>query len=96
MYFHEQVRTYRRASKLTLQDVSNLTGISRATVNSIELGDVAPSLLIAQQLARVVGIDLNKTIVMDPREHALRHDMFEETMYRLTEELNSGDKDYYK
>lgn len=47
------IRVERAISKLTQQDLSNLVGVSRQTINAIELGKYVPSTLLALKIAHI-------------------------------------------
>ena len=45
-------------SEMTQQELADLIGVTRQTVNAIELGKYSPSLEVAFRIARVFGVPL--------------------------------------
>ncbi|MBA2781084.1 helix-turn-helix transcriptional regulator [Billgrantia kenyensis] len=52
---HNHIRTLRKAQGLTQADLAEAMGVSRNTINSIEVGRYVPSLALAIRLARFFG-----------------------------------------
>jgi putative transcriptional regulator len=46
--------------EMTQQDLSELTGVSRQTINAIEQGKYLPSLELAFRIADVFEVDINE------------------------------------
>ncbi|WP_239665824.1 helix-turn-helix transcriptional regulator [Staphylococcus hominis] len=51
---------FRKKSGLTQQELSDLVGVTRRTVISLEKGNYIPSLLLALNIAKVLDVDINK------------------------------------
>ena len=46
--------------EMTQQELADRTGVTRQTVNAIELGKYSPSLEVAFRIARVFGVSLDE------------------------------------
>lgn len=56
-----KIRTLRFfANEMSQQTLAELTGVSRQTINAIELGKYTPSLDLAYQIAIVFGVSLDE------------------------------------
>jgi len=58
---------YREENGVTQHDIAAAVGVTRWTINRIELGDRQPSVSLARKLVRLTGIPISK----------LRPDIFE-------------------
>ncbi|MBE6180829.1 helix-turn-helix transcriptional regulator [Staphylococcus xylosus] len=54
------VSKFRKKAGLTQQELSDLVGVTRRTVVSLEKGNYTPSLLLALNIAKVLAVDINK------------------------------------
>ncbi|WP_194746628.1 helix-turn-helix transcriptional regulator [Staphylococcus chromogenes] len=54
------VSKFRKKAGLTQQELSDLVGVTRRTVISLEKGNYTPSLLLALNIAKVLDVDINK------------------------------------
>ncbi|WP_111413100.1 helix-turn-helix transcriptional regulator [Billgrantia lactosivorans] len=52
---HNHIRSLRKTRGLTQADLAEAMGVSRNTINSIEVGRYVPSLPLALRLARFFG-----------------------------------------
>ncbi|SDL83092.1 putative transcriptional regulator [Franzmannia pantelleriensis] len=52
---NNHIRALRKARQLTQADLAEAMGVSRNTINSIEVGRYVPSLPLALRLARFFG-----------------------------------------
>ncbi|MFQ3786317.1 helix-turn-helix transcriptional regulator [Halomonas sp. A29] len=52
---HNHIRSLRKAQQLTQAELAEAMGVSRNTINSIEVGRYVPSLPLALRLARFFG-----------------------------------------
>nr|WP_163502697.1 helix-turn-helix transcriptional regulator [Halomonas socia] len=52
---NNHIRSLRKARQLTQADLAEAMGVSRNTINSIEVGRYVPSLPLALRLARFFG-----------------------------------------
>jgi putative transcriptional regulator len=58
---HNEIRRLRFERKeMTQQDLADKIGVTRQTVNAIELGKYSPSLEIAFKIAEVFGVPLDQ------------------------------------
>src|ERR687891_850026 len=72
----ERVRELRRRRGLTLEELSGLSGVSRAMISKVERGEKNPTLVVAAKLAEGLGITLSefagteerREVVVVPRE----------------------------
>jgi putative transcriptional regulator len=53
--------------KMTQQELADRIGVTRQTVNAIELGKYSPSLEVAFQIAEVFGVPLETVFRYDKR-----------------------------
>lgn len=65
---HNRIRELRKARGLTQADLAEVQGVSRNTINSIEVGRYVPSLPLALKLARFFGKSVEE--VFDDRSDA--------------------------
>ncbi|MGM0702928.1 helix-turn-helix transcriptional regulator [Billgrantia gudaonensis] len=65
---HNRIRELRKARGLTQADLAEVQGVSRNTINSIEVGRYVPSLPLALKLARFFGKPVEE--VFDDRSDA--------------------------
>jgi putative transcriptional regulator len=54
------IRNLRAAGNMTQQDLANQIGVTRQTVNAIELDKYSPSLEVAFRIAHVFGVPLEQ------------------------------------
>jgi len=52
--------------EMTQQELADKIGVTRQTVNAIELGKYSPSLEIAFRIAEVFGVPLDQVFSYDP------------------------------
>jgi putative transcriptional regulator len=55
------------AGDMTQQALADRIGVTRQTVNAIELGKYSPSLEVAFRIARVLGAPLDQVFTFDER-----------------------------
>lgn len=53
-----RLRVYRALRRLTQQQLADLAGVSRRSVNAIENGQFVPSTVLALQLARALDVTI--------------------------------------
>jgi putative transcriptional regulator len=53
---------------MTQQDLAERVGVTRQTINAIELGKYSPSLEVAFRIARVFGVPLEDVFSYPPTE----------------------------
>lgn len=56
--------------EMTQQDLADRIGVTRQTVNAIELGKYSPSLEVAFRIAAVLGVPLEQVFQFDPKKGA--------------------------
>lgn len=57
--FGERVRALREQSRLTLDQFSKLSGVSRAMVSKVERGEKSPTIGVAKRIAHALGTSLS-------------------------------------
>jgi putative transcriptional regulator len=55
-------------NEMTQQDLAEKVGVTRQTINAIELGKYSPSLEVAFRIARVFGVPLEEVFSYPPVE----------------------------
>ena len=53
-------------NEMTQQDLAEKVGVTRQTINAIELGKYSPSLEVAFRIARVFGVPLEEVFSYPP------------------------------
>src|SRR3712207_1363084 len=74
-----RVRELRRARGLTLEELAELSGVSRAMISKLERGEKNPTLVVAAKLAeglevslsQLVGVEERREVVVVPREQRM-------------------------
>jgi transcriptional regulator with XRE-family HTH domain len=74
-----RVRELRRAKGLTLNDLAESSGVSRAMISKVERGEKNPTLVVAAgiseglgvTLSRLVGIEERREVVVVPRDRRM-------------------------
>ena len=54
--------------EMTQQELADRVGVTRQTVNAIELGKYSPSLEVAFQIAAVFGVPLDQVFTFAPKK----------------------------
>lgn len=75
----ERVRELRRGRRLTLEELAERSGVSRAMISKVERGEKNPTLVVAAKLAegfgvtlsQLVGIEERREVVLVPRERRM-------------------------
>lgn len=60
--FGDRVRTIREQANLTLEQLSKLSGVSRAMLSKIERGEKSPTIGIAKQIAHALGASFSSLV----------------------------------
>ena len=60
--FGDRVRTLREQAHLTLEQLSKLSGVSRAMLSKIERGEKSPTIGIAKQIAHALGASFSSLV----------------------------------
>ena len=63
----ERVRELRRGRGLTLEELAELSGVSRAMISKVERGEKNPTLVVAAKLAEGLGVTLSQLAGMEER-----------------------------
>lgn len=58
-------------NEMTQQDLAEKVGVTRQTINAIELGKYSPSLEVAFKIARVFGVPLEEVFSYPQTEDAV-------------------------
>src|SRR5215216_1243970 len=74
-----RVREFRRGRDLTLEDLAEQSGVSRAMISKLERGEKNPTLVVAAKLAeglgislaQLVGIEEKREVVVVPKERRM-------------------------
>ncbi|HEC2145121.1 TPA: helix-turn-helix transcriptional regulator [Staphylococcus delphini] len=59
-----KVTEFRKKAGLTQIELSNLVGVTRRTIISLEKGNYKPSLLLALNIAKALDVDVNKIFTL--------------------------------
>ncbi|HEC2177486.1 TPA: helix-turn-helix transcriptional regulator [Staphylococcus delphini] len=59
-----KVTEFRKKAGLTQIEISNLVGVTRRTIISLEKGNYKPSLLLALNIAKALDVDVNKIFTL--------------------------------
>ena len=62
MLLKTKIRQYRQDKGLTQQELAELTGVTRQTINALENARYNPSLLLAYRITKVLGVDAIETV----------------------------------
>ena len=60
-----KLRVARAAQRLTQEELAQLIGVSRQTINAMEAGKYVPSTVLALKLARVFGQTVEQLFVLE-------------------------------
>ena len=63
----ERVRELRRGRGLTLEELAERSGVSRAMISKLERGEKNPTLVVAAKLAEGFGVTLSQLVGMEER-----------------------------
>lgn len=74
-----RVRTLRRSCGLTLQELADRSGVSRAMVSKVERGEKTPTLVVAAKMAegldvslsQLAGLEERREVVLVPRDRRM-------------------------
>jgi len=82
------IRDHRKKKSLTLNQLSDLSGVSIAHLSRVELGQRVPSPRTLQSIARSLGFDLNELLVLAGYISPETSASSEEQRNKLRAELN--------
>ena len=66
-----RVRELRRGRGLTLEELAELSGVSRAMISKLERGEKNPTLVVAAKLAEGLGVTLSRLAGMEERREVV-------------------------
>ena len=92
MTIGEKIREIRESKKWTLEQVANLTGMSRQRVQAIESSTGYPMISTIQKIAKALGCPL-RDILNEPLQLDLPNTPMKETEYPCA---NAGKGPFYK
>jgi transcriptional regulator with XRE-family HTH domain len=67
----ERVRELRRRRGLTLEELAERSGVSRAMISKLERGEKNPTLVVAAKLAEGFGVTLSQLVGMEERREVV-------------------------
>ncbi len=62
------IRVERAALKISQQELSDMIGVSRQTINAIETGRYVPSTILALKIAAVFGKGVNDVFALEKKD----------------------------
>ena len=65
-YLRTTLKVQRAMRDLTQADLADLAGITRKSVNAIEMGHMVPSTILALKLARALGVTVETLFAIEP------------------------------
>lgn len=68
-----KIKEYRKARNLSIQDLGDIIGKSKTTVNRYETGEIIPDIITVMEICNTLGIDLND--ICDKDVHSLEKDV---------------------
>ena len=68
-----KIKEYRKARSLSIQDLGDMIGKSKTTVNRYETGEIIPDIITVMEICNTLGIDLND--ICDKDVHSLENDV---------------------
>lgn len=63
-----RIKVERAKKNLTQAALAEMTGVSRQTINAIELGKYVPSALLALKMAKIFGCSVEDIFQLEERE----------------------------
>jgi putative transcriptional regulator len=58
--FDSKIHVYRATRRMTQQELADLVGVSRQTINAIEKGEYNPTINLCRSICRVLGKTLDE------------------------------------
>ena len=62
---HTTMKTHRAMHDLTQEDLAQLVGVTRKSINAIEAGRMVPSTVLALKLARALGVTVEQLFSLE-------------------------------
>lgn len=63
------LKTERKKKKITQEQLADLVGVSRQSINAIERGKYVPSTVLALKISEIFNISVNKLFALEPTDH---------------------------
>jgi len=60
-----KIKVFRAMNDLTQEQLAELVGVTRKTINTIERGKFVPSTILSLKIARVFGVPLEEVFQLD-------------------------------
>src|ERR687885_1687210 len=67
----ERVRALRRERGLTLEELAQRSGVSRAMISKLERGEKNPTLVVAAKVAEGLGVGLSRLVGVEERRRVV-------------------------
>ena len=58
--FESKIHVYRATKRMTQQELADLVGVSRQTINAIEKGEYNPTINLCRSICKVLGKTLDE------------------------------------
>ena len=68
MEFAERLKRYRKAQNFTQQELADRVGVSRQTINAVELGKYVPSAVLAMKVAAAFGRRVEEVFTLEEED----------------------------
>ncbi len=66
------IKVHRAKKDITQEQLAELVGVTRTTINFVERGRWVPSTVLALKIARVFGVPLEEVFYLDTEEQGSR------------------------
>ena len=63
------IKTERKKKKITQEQLADLVGVSRQSINAIERGKYVPSTTLALKISEIFNTSVNKLFELEPTDH---------------------------
>ncbi|MCO6359242.1 putative transcriptional regulator [Roseivirga pacifica] len=63
------LRTERKKRKITQEQLANLVGVSRQSINAIERGKYTPSTVLSMKISEIFNTSVNKLFELEPVDY---------------------------
>ena len=68
MNMNNRIRVERAEARITQQELANMIGVSRQTINAIEVNRFIPSTIIALKIARIFNKPVESIFTLDDND----------------------------
>ncbi|MFO7155063.1 MAG: helix-turn-helix transcriptional regulator [Pseudomonadota bacterium] len=72
LHFRNTLRDHRARLGLTQEELAQLVGVTRKTINTVENGRFVPSTILALKLAKALGTTVEELFLLEPRTFTAR------------------------